>query len=438
MAKSDLIPIEISDCSPININRYSNEQEEIFRHYATTKSCSMPRVFRISSLNREKQEEPVIYYNPSKNLWHSGRYIGRVEFPYKNKKVLLNIKPRFGETFMFKMFEELFNIKFTSGSSHFNDTKNKSYYLKILIAFIWIQKLSNCNRHGLPKTKITRRYMSFNIKGRLVIRNSAITHKTSGKTISENREKEFDNVIIRIMYHAYQILKRNYKFGELIKIPPNGQEAINIIEEEITDYSCVNEEEYNSIRYHPIYENFKDIVDFSWQIIKSQHGVDEYGQKNKISGFFIDVAEIWESYLRSKIKKILGVYGWQTTLSEYAVYTSSFYKRSIIPDIVMKNNNKYVVFDAKYKDMKYRKGDLDREDFFQIHTYISYLQTKGDVILGGLIYPVTYNSQESQSPVPLFETQKTIFIVDGPLIEKDKINFDNFKTKIFHVLENVT
>ena len=41
--------------------------------------------------------------------------------------------------------------------------------------------------------------------------------------------------------------------------------------------------------------------------------------------------------------------------------------------------------------MEYRHGftDLDCNDFFQIHTYISYLQQKVNVILGGLIYPVT-------------------------------------------------
>ena len=34
-----------------------------------------------------------------------------------------------------------------------------------------------------------------------------------------------------------------------------------------------------------------------------------------------------------------------------------FYKRKIIPDIVLEKDGKYCVFDAKYKTMQYRETD---------------------------------------------------------------------------------
>ena len=54
--------------------------------------------------------------------------------------------------------------------------------------------------------------------------------------------------------------------------------------------------------------------------------------------------------------------------------------------------DEFLVFDAKYKRMKGEKNDVDRSDFFQIHTYIQYfLHTypEGRVLLGGLLYPLS-------------------------------------------------
>lgn len=48
------------------------------------------------------------------------------------------------------------------------------------------------------------------------------------------------------------------------------------------------------------------------------------------------------------------------------------------PDLVLKKKgaNEYAVFDAKFKRMTGRGGDVDREDLHQIHTYASYYEKK--------------------------------------------------------------
>ena len=121
--------------------------------------------------------------------------------------------------------------------------------------------------------------------------------------------------------------------------------------------------------------------------------------------------------------------GWQIAESQYEVYTQRFYHRKIIPDIVMRKGNNYAVFDAKYKKMKYSRGfdDVDRNDFFQIHTYISFLQTIGNVVLGGLIYPVTEDTIVERAPLQLYGNDQVHakFVVDGPLVENEQsINTD--------------
>src|SRR5699024_9217972 len=115
----------------------------------------------------------------------------------------------------------------------------------------------------------------------------------------------------------------------------------------------------------------------------------------------------------------LSLSGWKLINSTFTVYNKMFYKRKIIPDIVLEKDGNFCVFDAKYKKMKYRGIDVDREDFFQIHTYISYLQSRGHVLVSGLLYPVESESKDVKTDSLLFENDSTCrFLVDGPYINK--------------------
>lgn len=429
MLKSKEIVINGKDCTKFS----SSDSEKLFlSHYC--EKFRQPAIFQLSSFYN-KPAEPIIYFNYEDKEWWSGRYIGNVNFTIDNKDVAIKIAPRFGNEILLKMFSELFNISFVNSLTSVNYSDD-SYYLKILIAFIWLQKLANCNRHGLPKIKTVKRHCSFSIKGKLLAAQSMIIHQTVGKVISENREKVFDNLIIKILYHAYCILKNDYKLGEL-QIPKNAQDSINSIDENISDFSAFTQYEYDSIKYHPIYQNYKDVVDFSWLIIKAKYGLNEDKNDLKINGFFLDMAEIWECYIRNMLIKTFLPYGWQLCRSEYEVYENSFFKRNIIPDIVLKKDNNYIVFDAKYKEMKYRKEDLDRNDFFQIHTYISYLQTKGNVVLGGLLYPVTAqneNNVTTQTFFRLWEGGNTFFMVDGPVVNANCIEMSQIDSIIKKII----
>jgi hypothetical protein len=78
-------------------------------------------------------------------------------------------------------------------------------------------------------------------------------------------------------------------------------------------------------------------------------------------------------------------------------------------------------FQGGIGDGKY--GDLDRSDFFQIHTYISYYQNNGfNVIAGGLLYPMeeVYNESKCLSQTLFGKGNTTKFIVDGIELLKAK------------------
>jgi hypothetical protein len=87
------------------------------------------------------------------------------------------------------------------------------------------------------------------------------------------------------------------------------------------------------------------------------------------------------------------------------------------------DKDEFLVFDAKYKRMRGEKNDVDRSDFFQIHTYIQYFQhtyPEGRVLLGGLLYPLSKEERKENKPLytpsamfGFFGRFDTKFVIDG-------------------------
>ena len=150
-------------------------------------------------------------------------------------------------------------------------------------------------------------------------------------------------------------------------------------------------------------------------------------QGSNVSGYLIDMAEVWECYIRSVVQKQLREFGWKLIDSTFTVYETLFYQRKIIPDIVLEKDGTFCVFDAKYKKMMYRGIDVDRADFFQIHTYISYMQHLGTVKFAGLLYPVEKDFGLLNTSTSLYNLRDTCkFIADGPVISNDNIDKEHF------------
>lgn len=426
--ESNTIVIQNSDCSYFE---HPDEQQRQALEFIARKIQS-PNIFRISGHVRDEDYEPLVCFDSKRGKWLTGRYIGSAQFVDGNNKYELTIQPRFGKSVLYQMLAEIFdihNIRFSHEARSIKRDSDKLYYLKILVSYLWLNMLAKANRHGLPRTNTEQRQQSSSLKGRLVVSASLVPLYTSDTVVSETRYKQNDQIIVRLLYQAYSILKREYNLGTL-NVPHNAQEAIKLIMTNIKDFGMVTEKEYRTIRYHPIYENYRPIADFSWQIIKGKYQISQDpAQDSQTMGFFLDMAEIWECYVQKIISKHLSRYGWRLRDNEFTVYPSMFFQRRLIPDIVLQRDNCYLVFDAKWKRMAYRSIDVDRSDFFQIHTYISHLQTLGRVIMAGLIYPIeetidgmaVNNYSSSLYNVP---SAPTAFIVGGPVIAKEIIDFN--------------
>jgi 5-methylcytosine-specific restriction enzyme subunit McrC len=64
------------------------------------------------------------------------------------------------------------------------------------------------------------------------------------------------------------------------------------------------------------------------------------------------------------------------------------YRRKIEPDIVFSHNSNRFLFDVKYKSFDFKYG-VNREDLFQIHTYLGQYGNNANIKACGFIYPIS-------------------------------------------------
>jgi len=383
--------------------------------------------FVFSDRDHDTDDEAIVFCDRGGN-WCAGRYIGKCRMEDGSE---IEITPRFGKDFLLRLLEGIYNLKLrkSSSSTGGKDDKDLPSLIKLALYAIWTYKFAHANKYGLPRRVVKREYLGDKIKGHLNVRKSLKVMHTKQQVHSECHEREFDDKICKIVYHAYKVLEK-ISFMPASQTPQLVRESIQQLREHYHSADLtVLPHEYERIRYKGIYASWKPLVDFSWQVIQQQFGLRE--STSRSYAVFIDMAEIWEQYLRKTLSNNFKGDGWRCWTVEETkqkIYGNQFYGGHIIPDIVLEKGDDLMVFDAKYKRMAGVKDDVDRCDLFQIHTYVAYFKARGkSVTLAGLLYPIETEGVSKDGGRPsiaryhsdsLFgldgeDAGKTKFIVDG-------------------------
>lgn len=433
MSKSPII-IKAKDCFPFENQEGNGEAIQYF-----ISNQQKLNLFHIGDHHKDDDLE-IAYFNTKDAKWYAGRLVGEARFIFKDVEYKIIIKPRFGNLQLFRMLEEVFNIKLTKSKSSIKKQDDYQYLIKQLIAFLWLNLLSKANKHGIPKHNVTKYYKGAIVRGRLYVRKSIIPLKVEEKIVSRYTENVVDSNISKILLKAYKILKADYKLSS-IKVSLGAKNAIEQLLASSTRETYLTELDFKKVKYNDIYKSFKPVVDLSWDIIKKKNFSNNDDKSSDSFSFFIDMAEIWEIYLRSILKKHFSKSGWRIKKDKIRTYQNKDFKRLLIPDIVLERDNNLMVWDAKYKRMEFDYYDYDRADFFQIHTYINYYHQSKNVIAGGLLYPLSkeFNTdrQFKNKSETLFsqKTTKTKYLIDG--IDYTDLNEDKVKREELNFLSRL-
>lgn len=377
---------------------------------------------KILSKNAKNPIISVRTIDKDKKQITSGNYIGKIF--YDNLEVEIN--SRFGKKFLERMLN-FANDVFVDDVSIYQDVKNESNISEFILFYIFVQKLEKSFLIGLPKNYQSKKYNDLRFKGNIdmvefIKHNIPLKAKVATKT----REQIEDVHIINVLYKALQVIeKKNSSFLKNVRhiktyLVQNKSEHCFIKE-------SLNKAFSSKALRNQNYQNYKELLKYAKMIIESENFTSKNKNDQKSYSFIINIAELFEIYISKLLRNKFEEYMLDSPKLE--IYKNSFYKRYIIPDIVLSKDDNYIVFDTKYKKMTMEgksqngMGDLDRNDLFQIHTYMGYYQKIGKVLLGGLLYPMqNFNEEKCHSENSIL-SDKYQFIVDGIFLE-DSQNSD--------------
>lgn len=334
----------------------------------------------------------------------------------------INITSKYGDVFLRRMLNYVNDIYIDNQETDAVKS-NETNEFQNIIAYLFIQSLEKASFLGLPKVYKNNSLHSHKVRGKVDI--NAYLKKSipfSGKLTSTIREQVYVSEIVDVLYFACTVLEK--KFGKEIHQKVMG--TLQILKQNYTgnypDYKSIERAKGHISLQNPIFSGFKRVIEYAEIILKEQDLIaSNTVNTSKTQGYLFDISELFELYLEKLLSRHF--IDWHVTgQEELNVYPNQFFKRKMFPDLVLKHKEtgKVVVFDAKFKAMRLIKSDLDREDFYQIHSYIQYYLP--NVVLGGLLYPLSKNNDVNSShSKSLFESNhnNTGFIVDGIFVKDE-------------------
>jgi len=405
----------IKDKLHITLQDYQNKNNIFFSFFNDEEKKNLKNSDEELIISISKQEENYTA--------KTGNYIGK----FRYKGIEIDIKSRFSNLFLTRMLN-FANDVYLDDVSVFKAEEKKSKeldYSKFVIYHLFIQRLEKAFLLGLPKAYRTINHHDMKLKGKIDI-NRFIKHNIpfQGKISSSSREQREIQEIIDVLYKAVKIIEKNEfstKNISHIKTHLKQHRSNKFVSNE-----TINKALQSKALQNPIFSPYKKVLEYAKLIIDGSNIEEKKNADNQTYGFLINVAELFEIYITKLLLKEFSE--WSISSPTIELYKNNFFSRKIIPDIVMQKDNKVLVFDTKYKRMKfdgknqYGAGDVDRTDFFQINTYMSYYHNKGfKVIAGGLLYPMeeVYNKNACLSNTWL-GNHDTKFVVDGIELLKAK------------------
>ncbi len=413
------------------VENYKNNLKISLKEYFQAKSSNNTLIsfFRDEEKRDQKNEDDLIVsIKKTKNekgkdiyLAQTGNYVGKFVW----EGLTIEIQSRFSSIFLERMLNFANDIYLDDISVSGRKTKDLDIS-RYIIYYMFVQNLEKAFLLGLPKSYKSVRHHEIKLKGKIDIKRfikNDIPFK--GKISSTSREQKEIQEVIDVLYKAVRIIDKS-KFSTKnishIKAHLKQHRSNQYISSKVITKALKSKALQN-----PIFALYKKVLEYARYIINGSNIEKKSDGKNETYGFLINVAELFEIYIAKLLQKEF--LDWSVSSPKEELYESQFYARKIIPDIVMEKDNNVLVFDTKYKRMKFRgtkKGfwDLDRNDFFQINTYMSYYQNHKEnykVVAGGLLYPMEGEFiEEDCHSDSWFGNNDTKFIVDGIELLKAK------------------
>lgn len=409
----------IDTSNPSNNENYVNIKTISFRKKNI--KCEKKLIYNVKKKYYEKVVEEASEFNENKQYKESvplyyletGLFIGYISFKYKKHEYRIELESGYKRHFLTRMLDVANNIYFdTSNNEHVKANKaDETDLISLILEHIFLTNFRRAYSMGMPLQYINIKESGFNVKGRIDIKKYISHDMIYGQKLSYSYNRlSYVQDIIDVLYYALKTIKDNHPlpgdiakyYSELKQLYSGNRPTMQTIKK-ISNHKSLN---------NPIYSTYKQAIKYARYIIEHKNLLhDENENSEGVSGFLIDISELWEVYLAHLLEKgeIIDsdsneIYSVDSQ-SELTFYKDTFFARPNYPDIVMETKKSIVILDAKFKKMRFINSDVDRYDLFQINAYAGYYRAiqefkkfadKQTVKLCSLVYPHASEDEDYQ------------------------------------------
>lgn len=405
------------DCSPLTPEPTAVEVSWLRRLAANVRATDY-----VVPVSGERDEDEPVVHCTSDGTWWAGRYVGTLSFEGGS----LIIQPRFGLATLRDWLHEATSVVLTDAPGSLRDDES---FIAQLLASVWARGLIEAARHGLPALRHDVATRGHKIRGRLDVAASLrLIFAGGGQVVSVRSERSLDHAASDAIAAAYQVLHRWLGTPDDRWLPARAKELLaQLISVTGARARVPTKAELDRIRYTPITAGFAPLAELSRQIANRRGLAANFEARGETKGLLLDVAELWEMYVLSVLRKAVTpltvTHGTREKAASRKLLVSDVTGQglgTLMPDAILHDRGRiHGLVDAKYKSLHPSIGAPNgpkREDLYQMAAYLGrFVSSGGGKSWGALAYPLdptrpSIPAAEQLSPWSLGSASKIFFL----------------------------
>lgn len=378
------------DCSPLAPQPTAAEAAWLRRLATNVRATDL-----VVPISGERNEDEPVVYCAWDGTWWAGRYVGSLSFEGHS----LTIEPRFGLATLRNWLFEATSVVLTDAPGKLREDES---FIAQLLASVWAHGFVEAARHGLPALRRDVATKGQTIRGRLDVAASLrMIAAGGGQVVSIRSERSLDHAASDAIVAAYEVLRRWLGVPDEHWMPARAKELIpNLMSVTGARPRVPTKAELDKIRYTPITAGFAPIAELSRQIANRRGLAADVNASGETKGVLLDVAELWEMYVLSVLRKAAApltvTHGTREKAATKKMLHSDVTGQglgTLIPDAILHAGGQVQgVLDAKYKSLHpsaSAPNGPQREDLYQMAAYLGRLiPAVGRMSWGVLAYPL--------------------------------------------------
>lgn len=390
------------DCSPLSPQPTASTEVAWLRRVATNVRASD----LVVPISGDRDEDEPVVCCAWDGTWWAGRYVGSLAYEGHS----LTIEPRFGLATLRNWLFEAASVVLTDAPGRLREDES---FIAQLLASVWAHGFVEAARHGLPALRHDVTTSGTIVRGRLdVARSVRLLAAGGGQVVAVRSEKSLDHVASDAIVAAYNVLRRWLKAPDEPWLPARAKELLpHLVAATGARPRVPTKAELDRIRYTPITAGFASIAELSRQIANRRGLAADVDARGDTKGILLDVAELWEMYVLSVVRKaaapISVVHGSRERAATRKLLRSDATGQglgTLIPDAVLHSGSVIEgVVDAKYKSLHPSASSPNgpqREDLYQMAAYLGRFEAPAGTTTWGLL---AYPADPSRPDVPWAE-----------------------------------